>query len=74
MAPSCVNTPFPVFLEVCKAVLESTSWNAAELFCHDPLHGLNVIISTAFNAHFSRGNMKILSQGDKPGACSNTVI
>jgi len=48
IASLCVSTPFPAFLEVCEAVLENTSWNAAEFFCRGRLNGLNVIISMAF--------------------------
>jgi len=37
IASSCINTLLPAFLEVFEADLQSTCWNAAELFCHDCL-------------------------------------
>jgi hypothetical protein len=50
IASSCVNTPFPAFLEVCKTALEITSWNAAEPFYRGRLNGRNVIIPMAFQS------------------------
>jgi hypothetical protein len=52
IASSCNNTPFPTFLGVSGAVLESTFWNAAELFCHGHLIGLNVSTAMAFQCLF----------------------
>lgn len=66
IASLCVNTLLPAFLEVCKAVLENTSWNAAELFCRGRLSGLNVIISMAFQRllqswEYEDNNIKVTS-------------
>ena len=47
-ASSFIGTPLPACVEVFEAVLESTSWNASELFCCAYLNGLNVIISMPF--------------------------
>jgi len=41
-----------MFLGIFEAVLESTFWNAAELFCHGHLNGLNVSTAMAFQCLF----------------------
>jgi hypothetical protein len=58
-----INGPLPEFLVVFRAVPETIFWNAAELFCHGRLNGLNVSIAIALNARFCCGNKK-KSQGD----------
>jgi hypothetical protein len=56
---SCITTPLPAFLDVFESVLESTSWNAAELFCYGlsewPKYRHGVGRS---NARFGSGNKK----------------
>jgi hypothetical protein len=52
IASSYNNTPLPTFLGVFVVVLESTFWNAAELFCHGHLNGLNVSTAMAFQSLF----------------------
>jgi hypothetical protein len=49
IASSCNNTPLPMFLGIFAVVLESTFWNAAELFCHGHL---NVSTAMAFQCLF----------------------
>lgn len=75
IAFSCINKRLPAFLVVFEAVLESTFWNGAELFCN----GWMACTSAwrwPFNTRFSRGNKKKI-QVDKSGeygACDSTVI
>jgi hypothetical protein len=46
-ASFCITTPLPAFLDVFEAVLETTFWNAAELFCYGLLNGRNIGMAKA---------------------------
>jgi hypothetical protein len=54
IASSCITTPLTAFMEVFEAVLESTFWNAAELFCHGLLEVLNISIAMTAQCLFQQ--------------------
>jgi hypothetical protein len=67
IASSCNNTPLLTSLWVFGAVLESTFWNAAELFCHGHLNDLNISTGMALQCLFQSWEKGKKSQGDKSG-------
>lgn len=72
---SCINKRLPAFLAVFEAVLESTFWNCAELFCNGWM-ACTSAWRLSFNTSFSRGNNNKKTQGDKSGeygACDSWV-
>jgi hypothetical protein len=68
-ASSCIDKRLPAFLVVFEAILESTFWHGAELFCNDHVNGMHVDVSVV--------EIKKNSQSDKSGeygAFDSTVI